>query len=110
MNILYVSLKNLERKITRTWLLFAIVTVVSCTLFTATLFLKSINNALKIGTYRLGADLLVVPESAEQKTKSALLSGEPTHFLMDRSILDRVRAIDGVKNATAQLYIKPTSF
>ncbi|HUI68209.1 MAG TPA: FtsX-like permease family protein [Nitrospirota bacterium] len=110
MNIPYVALKNLKRKITRTWLLFAIVAVVSCTLFSATLFLKSINNALRIGTYRLGADILVVPESAESKAKSALLSGEPTNFLMDRSILDRVRAIDGVKRATAQLFIKPTSF
>ncbi len=97
MNIPYVALKNLKRKLTRTWLLFAIVVVVSCTLFSATLFLKSINNALRIGTYRLGADILVVPESAEMKAKSALLSGEPTQFLMDRSVLDRVKAIDGVR-------------
>src|SRR5512140_2283610 len=110
MNIPYVALKNLKRKLTRTWLLFAIVAVVSCTLFSATLFLKSINNALMIGTYRLGADILVVPESAENKAKSALLSGEPTQFLMDRSILDRVKAIEGVKNATPQLFVKPTSF
>ncbi len=110
MNIPYVALKNLKRKLTRTWLLFAIVAVVSCTLFSATLFLKSINNALKIGTYRLGADILVVPESAEAKAKSALLSGEPTQFLMDRAILDRVKAIEGVKNATPQLFVKPTSF
>ena len=110
MNIPYVALRNLKRKLTRTWLLFAIVAVVSCTLFAATLFLKSINNALRIGTYRLGADILVVPESAENKAKSALLSGEPTHFLMDRSILDRVRNIEGVKNATPQLFVKPTSF
>jgi len=110
MNIPYVALKNLKRKLTRTWLLFAIVAVVSCTLFAATLFLKSINNALMIGTYRLGADILVVPESAESKAKSALLSGEPTQFLMDRPVLDRVKAIEGVKNATPQLFVKPTSF
>jgi putative ABC transport system permease protein len=110
MNIPYVALKNLKRKLTRTWLLFAIVAVVSCTLFTATLFLKSINNSLKIGTYRLGADLLVVPESAEAKARSALLSGEPTQFLMDRSVLDQVRNVAGVKSATPQLFIKPTSF
>jgi putative ABC transport system permease protein len=110
MNIPYVALKNLKRKLTRTWLLFAIVAVVSCTLFAATLFLKSINNALKIGTYRLGADILVVPESAEQQAKAALLSGEPTSFLMDRSVLDQVKKIDGVKNVTPQLFIKPTSF
>ena len=110
MNIFTVALKNLRRKPTRTWLLFAIVTVVSCTLFSATLFLKSINNALMIGTYRLGADILVVPESAKDKAQTALLSGEPTQFLMDRAILDRVRAIEGVKRATPQLFVKPTSF
>lgn len=110
MNIPYVAFKNLKRKLTRTWLLFAIVAVVSCTLFSATLFLKSIYNALRIGTYRLGADILVVPESAESKAKTALLSGEPTHFLMDRAVLDRVKAIEGVKNATPQLFVKPTSF
>jgi putative ABC transport system permease protein len=110
MNIPYVALKNLRRKLTRTWLLFSIVAVVSCTLFSATLFLKSINNALRIGTYRLGADILVVPESAKDKAQMALLSGEPTQFLMDRSILDRVRAIEGVKTATPQLFVKPTSF
>ncbi len=110
MNIPYVAFKNLKRKATRTWLLFAIVAVVSCTLFTATLFLKSINNALKLGTYRLGADILVVPETAETKAKAALLSGEPTQFLMDKSILDQVKKIEGVKNATPQLFIKPTSF
>src|SRR5574342_2221 len=110
MNIPYVALNNLKRKPTRTWLLFGIVAVVSCTLFAATLFLKSINNALRIGTYRLGADILVVPENAENKAKTALLSGEPTHFLMDRSILDRVKGVEGVKSASPQLFIKPTSF
>ena len=110
MNIPYVALKNLKRKPTRTWLLFSIVAVVSCTLFAATLFLKSVNNALRIGTYRLGADILVVPESAETKVQAALLSGEPTQFLMDRSILDKVKGTDGVQSVTPQLFIKPASF
>src|SRR6266496_4359206 len=112
MNIPYVAFRNLKRKVTRTWLLFSIVAVVSCTLFSATLFLKSINNALKIGTYRLGADLLVVPGDADvvEKAQKALLSGEPTQFLMNRTILNQVKAVDGVKNATPQLFVKPSSF
>jgi putative ABC transport system permease protein len=100
----------LRRKNARTWLLLAIVAVVSCTLFTATLFLKSINNALKLGTYRLGADILVVPENAEKNARAALLSGEPTQFLMEKAVLDRVRKVEGVRSATPQLFIKPTSF
>jgi putative ABC transport system permease protein len=110
MNIPYVALKNLKRKPTRTLLLISIVGVVSCTLFAATLFLNSINNALITGAYRLGADILVVPENAEGKTRAVLLSGEPTNFLMERSVLDRVRSTEGVKNVTAQIFIKPASF
>ncbi len=110
MNISHVALKNLKRKPARTWLLFSIVAVVSCTLFAATLFLKSVTNALRTGTYRLGADILVVPESAETKVQSALLSGEPTQFLMDNSVLDRVKSTEGGQSVTSQLFIKPASF
>ncbi|MDH4162471.1 MAG: FtsX-like permease family protein [Nitrospirota bacterium] len=110
MNIPYVAIRNLQRKLTRTWLLLAIVAIVSCTLFASTLFLRSIATALRIGTSRLGADILVVPENAETKARTALLSGEPTHFLMAKDMLGRVRAVDGVKAATPQLFIKPTSF
>ncbi len=110
MNIPYVAFKNLRRRPTRTWLLFSIVAVVSCTLFAATLFLKSINNALRLGTYRLGADILVVPENAEKSAAAALLSGEPTQFVMDRQVLGQVRGVEGVKGATPQLFIKPSSF
>jgi putative ABC transport system permease protein len=110
MNIPDLALKNLRRKLTRTWLLLAIVAVVSCTLFTATLALKSVDNAITIGAQRLGADILVVPQHAESKAKTALLSGEPTHFLMGLAILNRVRQTEGVRNASPQLFIKPTAF
>ncbi|MEK6698374.1 MAG: ABC transporter permease [Nitrospirota bacterium] len=110
MNIPSVALKNLRRNLTRSWLLLAIVAVVSCTLFTATLALKSVDNAITIGAQRLGADILVVPQHAESKAKTALLSGEPTHFLMDLAILNRVRQVEGVRNASPQLFIKPAAF
>jgi putative ABC transport system permease protein len=110
MNISTLARKNLKRKSARTILLVAIVAAVACTLFSATLFLKSINNALKLGTYRLGADIIVVPKDAEASARQALLAGHPTQFTMDRTILDRVRAVDGVRTVTPQLFIQPTSF
>lgn len=110
MNLPYVSFRNLARKLTRTSLLFAIVVVVSCTLFGATLFLRSVDNALRLGTYRLGADVIVVPEGAEPRAKAALLSGEATQFLMKPGVLEQVRRIDGVRVATPQLFLKPASF
>ncbi len=110
LNIILFAIKNLRRKMTRTFLLLLAVTVVTGTLFSATLFISSMQNALKIGTYRLGADVLVVPSKYESEARAALLAGEPTSFYMDRSVLDKVRAVEGVKRASPQLFIKPTSF
>jgi putative ABC transport system permease protein len=110
MNIPYVALRNLRRKPARTWLLSSIVALVSGALFAAALFLLSAGNALRTGADRLGADILVVPQDAEARARTALLSGEPTHFVMERSVLDLVRKVDGVENATPQLFIKPAPF
>lgn len=110
LNIVSFALKNLKRKMVRTLLLLLAVAVVTGTLFSATLFISSMQNALKTGTDRLGADVLVVPEKYASEARSALLAGEPTSFLMDRSVLERVRKVEGVKRASPQLFVKPTSF
>ncbi len=110
LNIVSFALKNLKRKVVRTLLLLLAVTVVTGTLFSATLFISSMQNALKIGTYRLGADVLVVPEKYAAEARSALLAGEPTSFLMDRFVLERVKKVEGVKRASPQLFVKPSSF
>jgi putative ABC transport system permease protein len=110
LNIATLAVKNLRRKMIRSLLLFLSVTVVTGTLFSATIFITSMQNALKIGTYRLGADVLVVPEKYAAAAQSALLAGEPTTFYMSRDILDKVKKVNGVKQASPQLFIKPTSF
>jgi putative ABC transport system permease protein len=110
LNITSLAVKNLRRKIVRSLLLFLSVTVVTGTLFSATIFISSMQNALKIGTYRLGADVLVVPEKYAADARSALLAGEPTSFYMNRDILEKVKSVEGVKKASPQLFIKPTSF
>lgn len=110
LNITSLAVKNLRRKIIRSLLLFLSVTVVTGTLFSATIFISSMKNALKIGTYRLGADVLVVPEKYAADARSALLAGEPTSFYMNRDVLDKVRKVEGVRRASPQLFIKPTSF
>lgn len=102
--------KNLKRKFIRTLILLLIVAVVTGTLLGATIFISGMQNALKIGTYRLGADILVVPEKNESQAKAALLSGEPTSFYMHSDIFTKVKAVEGVKKASPQIFIKPSSF
>ncbi len=108
--ILNLAFKNLRRKFVRTLVLSLSVAVVTGSLLGATVFITGMKNALKIGTYRLGADILVVPEKYEAQAKSALLAGEPTSFYMDRSVYDRIKKMEGVKRASPQLFIEPTSF
>ena len=110
LNIVSFAVKNLKRKVVRTLLLLLAVTVVTGTLFSATLFISSMQNALKIGTYRLGADVLVVPARYASEARSALLAGEPTSFYMDKAILEKVKSVEGVRRASPQLFVKPTSF
>lgn len=110
MNIISVAIKNLQRRIVRTVVLVLCVGVSAGTLFSATIFSTSMQNALRIGTYRLGADILVVPAGFEPQARSALLAGEPTSFYMPKDVLEKVRAVEGVSIATPQLFIKPSSF
>jgi len=110
LNIVSFAFKNLRRKIIRSVVLLLAVMVVTGTLFSATLFISSMQNALKLGTYRLGADVLVVPSQYVSEARSALLAGEPQSFYMNRTILDEVMKVEGVKKASAQLFIKPSSF
>ncbi len=108
--IFSLATKNLKRKFIRTLVLLLIVAVVTGTLFGATIFMTGMKNALKIGTYRLGADILVVPAENETQAKTALLAGEPTSFYMDRSVYDKTKEVEGVKRVSSQLFIKPASF
>lgn len=108
-NIFRLAWKNLRRKVIRTLLLLMAVAMVTGTLFGASIFITGMENALKIGTYRLGADILVVPAANEEEARSALLSGKPTSFYMDRGVFDKVLGVDGVKQASPQLFIKPSS-
>ncbi len=103
-------MRNLRRKYIRTVVLLLIVAVVTGTLLSATIFISGMKNALRIGTYRLGADVLVVPAQNEAQAKAALLAGEPTSFYMDRSVFEKVAKVDGVKKASPQLFLKPSSF
>lgn len=110
LNISQLAVRNLKRKFIRTIILLLIVSVVSGTVLGASVFMSGMGNALNIGTYRLGADVLVVPEQHAMQAKAALLSGEPASFYMGREIYERVKKIEGVKRASPQLFIKPATF
>ncbi len=106
LGLLYLAAQNLKRKPFRSIVTVAIVAIAAGTLFSATLLISSVQRSLKVGMERLGADILVVPEGSQETGESALITGAPTSFYIDRSVLDQVEAVPGVAQASPQLFIE----
>jgi len=110
LGLFYLAVRNLRRKLFRTISIVLSVAVVSGTLFSATMVIYSVKRSIRMGTERLGADILVVPAEAEKSAREALISGEPSTYYMDRSVLDRVAAVEGVDKVTPQVFIESSQF
>lgn len=110
LGLFYLAVRNIRRKMFRTASIILSVAVVAGTLFSATMVIYSVKQSIRVGTERLGADVLVVPEGAEDKARTALISGEPSTYYMSRSVLDEVREVDGVAAVTPQVFIESSQF
>ncbi len=109
-NLNYIARKNIRRKFFRSMAIVIAVTVVAATLFSVTTVMDSVETSIKKGTARLGADIMVVPQEAEAKAKTALLAGEPSTFYMDRSIEEKVRKVEGVKSVASQIFLQTAKY
>jgi putative ABC transport system permease protein len=106
LGLLYLAAQNLRRKPFRSFVTIAIVGLAAGTLFSATLLIGSVDRSLEVGMERLGADLLVVPAGYQESGQAALITGAPTSFYMDAGILNQVKNITGVNQASPQLFIE----
>jgi putative ABC transport system permease protein len=106
LGLLYLAAQNLRRKPFRSFVTIAIVGLAAGTLFSATLLIGSVQRSLEVGMERLGADLLVVPEGYQESGQAALITGAPASFYMDGAVLDQVKNISGVDQASPQLFIE----
>jgi len=110
LGLFYLAKKNLGRKLVRTVSIILSVAVVAGTLFSATMVIYSVKQSIRVGTERLGADVIVVPAEAETKARSALITGEPSTYYMDKKVLGEVKDVEGVKEVTPQVFIESSSF
>ncbi|WP_294429429.1 FtsX-like permease family protein [uncultured Treponema sp.] len=99
------ALSNLSKKIYRTVSLIFLAAISSAVLFASLILSSSLKSGITGLRSRLGADLLVVPEGYEQGAENVLLTGEPNYFYMDKSVLESIRGLEGIENATAQFYL-----
>lgn len=61
--------------------------------------------SLRLARERLGADVVVVPRGSVTGVEGALLLGNATNTYMPRAVVDRVRTVPGVAQASPQLYL-----
>ena len=80
--------------------------IATCSLFVTSFVLRGIRASLSSGGARLGADLVIVPEGTRALAQEAFITGQPTTFYMDDSVLEQVRRLAGVRQVSAQVYIQ----
>jgi putative ABC transport system permease protein len=108
-SFLRVAARNLKRKSFRTGvLIFAIGLLVSLLIF-ATSFTISVSSSLKKSSDRLGADLVVVPVGARGFAEEFLLESKNTSFYMPKTIIDKIKKVEGVEALTYQTYLSSIS-
>ncbi len=65
----------------------------------------SLKNGTDSMSKRLGADAMVVPAGYDREVQGALLRGEPSTVYMNNDVPGRVIAVDGVGEASPQLFV-----
>lgn len=105
LSLLFLALQNLRRRPYRTYALLMAVGIVSAAVFSTGVLMMGVDNSLKLGLSKFGADMIVVPKGALVSMKSALLTGEASTFYMDDNIIHDIARIKGVKNVSPQVFL-----
>ena len=105
------SVRNLSRKPGRTAALVILSLVLCFTVTAGSLIINGLRGGLVSLETRLGADIMVVPYQASTKAdlKGMVLQGNPGYFYMDRSVTDKVSAMDGVGQISEQFFLATAS-
>ena len=107
MNIRTLPLRNLLRRPGRTAALVALTALLALSVFGGSIVVMSLRQGLNSLESRLGADIIVVPSSAQSKVsfQNMLLQGTTGAFYMDAENLERVREVEGVEIAAPQVFL-----
>ena len=103
------AIYNIRRKHIRSICLCVIVGILAFTLFGGSILTVSLKNGMSSTQKRFGADLMVVPKGYEAQTKGVLLQGEPSYFYFDKSVLQKVEKVKGVKKVSYQFFLTSLS-
>lgn len=105
----YIALSNLKKKPFRTAAMLSVIALSSALLLGSFIISASLRGGIFGIQSRLGADLMIIPEGAQQELEGILLYGSPNYFYMDKNIEEFVRGVDGVEAASSQTYLASVS-
>ncbi|MDO5531375.1 ABC transporter permease [Sutterella sp.] len=100
-----IAAANVSQKPLRSLSLALIAAVFTFMLFSGSMIAANLQAGIESLSARMGADLLVVPQGEGKKLESVILRAEPSTFYLDGKLLDVVRGLPGVAQASGQLFI-----
>ncbi len=107
MSMQKLPLQNLLRRPGRTLALTLLTALLAFSVFGGSVIVMSLRQGLNSLESRLGADIIIVPSSAQSKVsfQNMLLQGTTGAFYMDAENLERVREVEGVEIAAPQVFL-----
>lgn len=106
MSIFGLAFRSIRGNGVRSLIIFLCVLAVVAFFVSTSLIIRGAQNSLTRGLERLGADILVVPDGAQDKVETALLMGKPTQVWMSSDYLQKVAAVPGVASVSPQVYLQ----
>jgi putative ABC transport system permease protein len=105
MRLLRLAIRNIRGSGFRSAAIFLCIAGIAAFLLATTLIIRGSQDSLDTGIRRLGADIVVVPQGAEDKMETALLMGKPTNVWMPEANLQKIADIQGVGQVSPQVFL-----
>lgn len=100
----HLAWRNVTRRPERSLMTLVITILTIFSFVTALSIYMVLNDGLARSTERLGADILLLPNSADADATETLFTGVPVNAYMPSAVLAEASAFDGVRSVTPQFF------
>lgn len=104
-SIRHIALKNLRYQRFRTLILFILLTVTTIGSFFSSFLTESMSEGIIRTEQRIGADIIVVPDTYVSSIEDALFLGKPCTVNFEKDWMKKLNSVDGIKKVSSQLYL-----
>lgn len=106
MTLLYLVLRGIKGRLFRSLLIGFFILVLTGFLLATTVILRGMEESLRTGMERLGADIIVIPYDATEQAQKEVLTGKlATRDSMPADHVRRILEMEAVERASPQLYL-----